>query len=147
MSETRQYVSCTVGDLLIGLRVDVVREVTSGSDLTPVPLASPLVSGLLNLRGEIVTAIDLRRCLQLADRPAGERAVNLILRSEDSSVSLLVDQVGDVLEVGDDQIQPPPRTLTGAARDLITGIHKLDGRLLLMLDTDGVLSFSSGELH
>jgi purine-binding chemotaxis protein CheW len=140
-----QYTSCFVGDLLVGIPVEAVQEVTSGSELTPVPLASPLVSGLLNLRGEIVTAIDLRQCLQLSARPADRRPVNLILRTDDSCVSLLVDQVGDVLEVDPAQIELPPRTVRGRIRELITGVYKLDRGLLLMLDAESVLACAAGE--
>jgi purine-binding chemotaxis protein CheW len=145
MAGVSQYTSCLVGDLLVGIPVEAVQEVTSGADLTPVPLASPLVSGLLNLRGEIVTAIDLRQCLQLSDRAADQRPVNLILRTDDSCVSLLVDQVGDVVELDPAQVEPPPRTVRGRIRELITGVYKLDRRLLLMLDTEGVLACTSGE--
>jgi purine-binding chemotaxis protein CheW len=145
VSDKRQYVSCFVDDLMVGITVDAVQEVTSGSELTHVPLAPPVVSGLLNLRGQIVTTIDLRRCLQLGDRPAGERPVHLILRTDDGCVGLLVDQVGDVLEVNSDDFEAPPKTLRGALRELITGAYKLDGSLLLALDTDRALAFSSGE--
>jgi purine-binding chemotaxis protein CheW len=145
MAGVSQYTSCLVGDLLVGIPVEAVQEVTSGADLTPVPLASPLVSGLLNLRGEIVTAIDLRQCLQLSDRAADQRPVNLILRTDDSCVSLLVDQVGDVVELDPAQVEPPPRTVRGRIRELITGVYKLDRRLLLMLDTESVLACTSGE--
>jgi purine-binding chemotaxis protein CheW len=145
MAGVSQYTSCSVGELLVGIPVEAVQEVTSGGELTPVPLASPLVSGLLNLRGEIVTAIDLRRCLQLSDRPADQRPVNLILRTDDSCVSLLVDQVGDVLELDPAHVEPPPRTVRGRICELITGVYKLDRRLLLMLDTESVLACTSGE--
>ena len=151
MAERRQYASCLVGGLLVGIRVEEVQEVTSGAELTPVPLAPPLVSGLLNLRGRIVTAIDLRRSLQEADRTPGARTpgarpVNLILRAEDGGVSLLVDQVGDVVEVDDDDFASPPPTLRGRLRELITGAYTLDGKLLLVLDTEAVLACSTGEL-
>jgi len=142
---TQQYSSCFVDDLLVGIKVEAVQEVTSGSELTPVPLAPALVSGLLNLRGQILTAIDLRRCLQLGDRPADQRPVHIILRTDDGCVSLLVDQVGDVLEVNDEDFEVPPRTLRGRLRDLITGAYKLDGRLLLVLNPVGVLACSTGE--
>ena len=145
MAGTQQYSSCFVDDLLVGIKVEAVQEVTSGSELTPVPLAPALVSGLLNLRGQILTAIDLRRCLQLGDRPADQRPVHIILRTDDGCVSLLVDQVGDVLEVNDEDFEVPPRTLRGRLRDLITGAYKLDGRLLLVLNPVGVLACSTGE--
>lgn len=145
MTGRLQYASCLVDDLLVGIKVAVVQEVTSGSELTPVPLASPLVSGLLNLRGQIVTAIDLRRCLELGDRPAEQRPVHVILRTGEGCVSLLVDQVGDVLEVDTAACEAPPKTLRGRSRELMTGIYKLDGRLLVTLDVDSVLAFSPAE--
>jgi purine-binding chemotaxis protein CheW len=145
MSDKRQYVSCFVDDLMVGIAVDAVQEVTSGSELTHVPLAPPVVSGLLNLRGQIVTTIDLRRCLQLSSRPANQRPVHLILRTDDGCVGLLVDQVGDVLEVDDEDFEAPPETLRGSLRELITGAYKLDAGLLLALDTERALAFSSGE--
>ena len=145
MAGKRQYVSCFVGHLLIGIKVEAVQEVNSGSALTPVPLAPPVVSGLLNLRGHIVTTIDLRRCLQLRSRPADQRPVHLILRTDDGCAGLLVDQVGDVLEVDDDDFEVPPKTLRGYLRELIAGAYKLDGGLLLVLDTERALAFSSGE--
>jgi purine-binding chemotaxis protein CheW len=145
VSDRRQYVSCFVDDLMVGIKVEDVQEVTSGSELTHVPLAPPVVSGLLNLRGHIVTTIDLRRCLQLGSRPADQRPVHIILRTDEGCVGLLVDQVGDVLDVGDDDFEVPPRTLRGALRELITGAYKLDGRLLLALNTERALAFSNGE--
>lgn len=145
MAGTRQYSSCFVDDLLVGIKVEAVQEVTSGSGLTPVPLASALVSGLLNLRGQILTAIDLRRCLQLGDRPPDQRPVHIILRTDDGCVSLLVDRVGDVLEVDDDDFEAPPRTLRGRLRELVAGAYKLDGRLLLVLNTEGALACSTAE--
>ena len=145
MSDKRRYVSCFVDDLLVGVTVEAVQEVTSGSVLTPVPLAPPVVSGLLNLRGKIVTTIDLRRCLQRCGRPADLHPVHLILRADNGCVGLLVDQVGDVLDVDDDAFEVPPRTLRGSLRTLITGAYKLDGRLLLALDTERALAFSCGD--
>ena len=145
MAQRRQYAACVVGDLLVGVKVEAVQEVTGGAELTPVPLAPPLVSGLLNLRGHIVTAIDLRRALQVRDRMPAERPVNLILRTDAGSVSLLVDQVGDVVDVDDDDFETSPPTLRGRLRELIAGAYKLDGKLLLVLETDAVLACSSSE--
>ena len=145
VSDRRQYVSCFVDDLMVGIKVEDVQEVTSGSELTHVPLAPPVVSGLLNLRGHIVTTIDLRRCLQLGSRPADQRPVHIILRTDEGCVGLLVDQVGDVLDVGDDDFEAPPKTLRSSLRELITGAYKLGDGLLLALDTERALAFSSGE--
>src|SRR5580704_9770194 len=126
MAEPILYASCRVGDLLVGIDADAVQEVTAGAELTPVPLASPLVSGLLNLRGQIVTVIDLRRCLQILDRPAGLRPVHVVLRTADGGVSLLVDEVGDVLSLGPETVEETPGMLPGHLRDLIAGAYSLD---------------------
>jgi purine-binding chemotaxis protein CheW len=144
-SEERTFASCRVGHLLVGVEVDAVQEVTSTAELTTVPLAPPMVSGLLNLRGQIVTAIDLRRSLQLEERPAGERPISLILRAEGGSIGLLVDAVGDVLNVGEDDFEMPPATLRGHLRELITGAYKLDHGLLLVLNTRRIVEDSNGE--
>lgn len=144
-SDKRTYASCRVGHLLVGVDVDAVQEVTAGGELTPVPLASPVVSGLLNLRGQIVTAIDLRRSLQLADRPAGQPPINLILRADGGSVGLVVDSVGDVLDVREEDFEEPPGTVRGHLQDLITGVYKLDCGLLLVLNTERVMEESGGE--
>jgi purine-binding chemotaxis protein CheW len=145
MAEKRQYTSGLIEDLFVGIRVEAVQEVAGECELTPVPHAPSCIGGLLNLRGQIVTAIDLRRCLQVGDRPAGQPPVNLILRTDDGCVSLLMDQVGDVLEVDDHDFESAPSTLDGRLRELIAGVYKLDGRLLLVLDTDKVLALSLNE--
>jgi purine-binding chemotaxis protein CheW len=123
-----------------GIEVSAVKEVIRYQALTPVPLASPLVRGLINLRGQIVTAIDLRRRLQLRDRPEGELPVNIVVGSGAEAVSLLVDEIGEVADVDEASFQPPPDTLTGVARELILGAYELDGRLLLLLDVGLMVS-------
>ena len=123
-----------------GISVHDAQEVVPHQRLTRVPLARPEISGLLNLRGQILTAVDLRRCLELPDRPPGQVPVNIVVRAGDEPVSLLVDRVGDVIEVEPDCSEPPPATLTGAARDLIVRAYKLADRLLLELDTRRVLA-------
>jgi purine-binding chemotaxis protein CheW len=145
MPSEKRYASCRVGDLLVGVPVDAVQEVTASAELTPVPLAPPTVSGLMNLRGRIVTAIDLRRSLRLADRPLDQPAINLILRTDGGSIGLQVDAVGDVLDVDEDDFEPPPRTLRGPLRELITGTYKLDRGLLLVLNTERVVEESNAE--
>jgi purine-binding chemotaxis protein CheW len=116
-----------------GVDVSRVQEVLRPQDVTPIPLAPPDVAGLINLRGEIVTALDLRVRLGSVAR-AEDRAMNVIMTSEHGPVSLLVDEVGDVVEVDDGTFEPPPATLSGAARDLIVGTYELEERLLMELD-------------
>ena len=135
MNPSKQYCSFHVADLCFGVEVQVVQEVIRYQQMTQVPLASPEVGGLINLRGQIVTAIDLRRRLSLPERPPHAWPMNVIVRTEDAPVSLLVDEIGDVLELDSQTFEAPPDTLQGPAKRLIRGVHKLQGRLLLLLDT------------
>ena len=107
------------------------------------PLAPPVVRGLINLRGQIVTAIDLRRRLELHDRPADQLPVNVVVHTDDGAVSLLVDEIGDVLEVPEKAFERPPETLQGTARELIRGAYKLEDRLLLILDTERTVNLAA----
>lgn len=140
MTGTRALTSCFVGDLCFGVELAQVQEVTYGSALTRLPLASSRVSGLLNLRGQIIAVTDLRRCLDLDERPAGDVPVHLILQMEDGHISLLVDRVGDVVDVDERDFELPPETMRGRARELIRGAYKLDDGLLLALDTTRILN-------
>jgi purine-binding chemotaxis protein CheW len=140
MADGRQFCTFSVNGHCFGLEVLRVQEVIRYQEMTRVPLAPPEVRGLINLRGQIVTAIDLRRRLDLGDRPAGQLPVNVVVRTDDGAVSLLVDEIGDVLEVEDQAFEPRPETVTGKVRDLIQGAYKLPNRLLLILDTDKVVS-------
>ncbi len=136
MSPTQQYCTLFVDDLFFGVEVKKVQEVIRYQEMTRVPLASPVVSGLINLRGQIVTAIDLRRRLGLPNRAPGRLPMNVVVRGEDGIVSLLADEIGDVQEVSQDHFECTPETLRGEARQLICGAYKLDQRLLLILDTE-----------
>lgn len=132
----RQFATFYLADLLLGVEVEKVQEVLRYQEMTPVPLASAVVQGLINLRGQIVTAIDLRRRFDLPERPDGTRPMNVVLRTDDNPVSLLVDEIGDVVQMGDESFEPPPETVRGVAKELIRGVFKLENRLLLILDTD-----------
>lgn len=132
----KQYCTFHLGDLFMGVEVRHVQEVLRYQKMTRVPLAATVVEGLINLRGQIVTAIDLRRRIGLMDRAAGQLPMNVVVRDADGIVSLLVDEIGDVLEVEENEIQPPPSTVRGVAHDLIQGVFKLESRLLLLLDVE-----------
>ena len=132
----RQYCTFSIDGLYFGVEVHQVQEVLRHQVMTPVPLAPDVIGGLINLRGQIVTAVDLRRRLQLRPRPAGQLPMNVVMRADDEAVSLLVDEIGEVVDVDDATFEVPPETLDGVARDLITGAYKLADRLLLVLDTE-----------
>jgi purine-binding chemotaxis protein CheW len=132
----RQFCTFILAGHLFGIEVVEVQEVLRYQRMTPVPLAEPEVTGLINLRGQIVTALDLRCLLGMPPRPDDRLPMNVVVRTAEGSLSLLVDEIGDVIEVGEDSFERPPATLTGRARELVRGAHKLDDRLLLVLDTE-----------
>jgi purine-binding chemotaxis protein CheW len=142
VADGHQYCTFFVDGHYFGLDVLKVQEIIRCQEMTRVPLAHPVVRGLINLRGQIVTAIDLRRRLGFNDRPADQLPVNVVVQTDDGSVSLLVDEIGDVLEVPDQLFERPPETLRGTARELIRGAYKLKDRLLLVLDTEQTVSLT-----
>jgi purine-binding chemotaxis protein CheW len=131
-----QLCTFTVDDLMFGLEVTQVQEVILFQSMTRVPLAPPAIRGLINLRGQIVTAVDLRMCLGMPPRPPGDLPMNVVIRGVEGSVSLLVDSIGDVIEVSADVFEAPPATMKPAQRDVIDAVCKLPGRLLLILDPE-----------
>jgi purine-binding chemotaxis protein CheW len=131
----RQYVTFEVADQLFGLNVAHVQEVFSFSEYTPVPLAPRSIGGLFNLRGQVIAAVDLRVQLGMPPRAGDGAAMNVIVRTDDESVSLLVDRIREVVVLDDGAFEAPPDTLTGPGRALVTGAVKLNGRLMLALDT------------
>jgi purine-binding chemotaxis protein CheW len=128
MAHTSQFCTFYLDKLLFGVELKGVQEVIRSLEMTRVPLAPDVVSGLINLRGQIVTAVE--------PAPPGAPAMNVVVRSEDGSVSLLVDEIGDVVEVEEDTFEPPPETLRGSIRVMILGVHKLNDRLMHVLDID-----------
>lgn len=148
---SRQYATFEVDDQLFGVPVAIVQEVLSFDEYTPVPLAPRAVGGLFNLRGQVIAAVDLRVQLGGPPRDRDGPAMNVIVRQDDESVSLLVDRIGEVVQLDDEAFEPPPDTLHGPTRELINGAFKLDGRLMLALDTARATDTGSGgeaaELH
>jgi purine-binding chemotaxis protein CheW len=123
-----------------GVEVDRVREIGRPQGLTRVPRAPAVVRGLMNLRGEIITALDLRRRLGLEEAAEGPAPRNVVVLAGGGLLGLLVDEIGDVLEPEAEAFEGPPETLRGAARELIRGTFKLPDRLLLVLDIDKVVT-------
>jgi len=119
MTTANQFCTFFLDGLFFGVEVQKVQEVIRYQEMTRVPLASRVVSGLINLRGQIVTAIDLRRRLGLPERPADTRPMNVVVRSDEGAISLLVDEIGDVQEVEQVAFERPPETLPAPARSRI----------------------------
>ncbi|HTS69352.1 MAG TPA: chemotaxis protein CheW [Terriglobia bacterium] len=143
MAGKKQFSTFVVDQILLGVEVEKVQEVIRYQKMTRVPLARPVVRGLINLRGQIVTAMDMRRRLGLRERAPDDLPMNVVIRHEDGAVSLLVDEIGDVLEVEDDAFELPPGTLGGEVRELIRGAYKLKGTLLIALDIEKVLNLDT----
>jgi purine-binding chemotaxis protein CheW len=139
----QQFCTFYIQGLLFGVEVETVQEVIRHLDMTGVPLAPAVVAGLINLRGQIVTAIDLRRRLGVGDRLAGELPMNVVVRTGDGAVSLLVDEIGDVVEVEEKDFEQAPDTLACTSRELIRGVYKLNHELLLVLDTQRSVNISA----
>src|ERR1700722_1232891 len=136
MGQTSQFCTFSLDQLLFGVDLKAVQEVIRELPMTPVPLAPTVVAGIMNLRGQLVTALNLRRQLDMAPGPAGVTPMNVVVRSQDGAVSLLVDQIGDVVEVDEASFERTPETLQGKIRTMILGVHKLDTRLLHVLDVE-----------
>lgn len=143
MADEKQFCTFYLDGHFFGIDVLEVQEVFRYQEMTTVHLAPPVVRGLINLRGQIITAIDLRKRLDLPERSEEEEPLNVVVRASDEVVSLLVDEIGDVLEVPEDQFESPPGTISAAMRDLIKGVYKLEGKLLLILDTARVMQYAS----
>jgi purine-binding chemotaxis protein CheW len=136
---SRQYATFVVDDLFFGVDVLRVQEVLRYQVMTAVPRSDGTIEGLINLRGQIVTALDMRRRLNLERRAEGVTPMNVVLQSDDGAVSLLVDDIGDVIAVDPEGFEPPPATLDAATRDLLEGVYKLEDRLLLVLASNQLL--------
>jgi len=131
----RQYSTFFIDDHLFGIEVVQVQEVLTAQSMTHVPLASTTIAGLINLRGQIVTAIDLRVRLGFPIRRDAANLMNVVVQSPDGAVSLLVDRIGDVIEVRPDLFESTPDRLDAQLKELTLGVYKLKDRLLLVLDT------------
>ncbi|KRB77920.1 chemotaxis protein CheW [Nocardioides sp. Root190] len=131
-----QYCTFWVADLYFGVAVDEVQEVLRHQPMTPVPRADEAVTGLINLRGQIVTAVDLRKRLRLPARPEGQVPMNVIVRSRGEVVSLLVDDIGDVIDTAGVDAQPAPSNMPRDVQDVVREVRPLPDAILLVLDAD-----------
>ena len=143
MADELQLCTFFLDQFFFGIEAEKVQEIVRYQHITPVPLAPLEVRGLINLRSKILIAIDMRRRLDLPVLNGDRLPLNLVVRVDEENISLLVDDVGDVLDVSDDWFEPTPETLTGKVRQLIRGAYKLEDRLLLILDIEKVVDLSS----
>lgn len=146
-NSSSQFSTFFVADLFFGVDVLHVQEVLRAQPMTSVPQAPDVIEGLINLRGQIVTAIDMRRRLLLPARAVDNPgSMNIVVRTADGAVSLLVDEIGDVLGMDASEYERPPDNLAPAAKDLIRGVYKLKDRLLLVLDEERTVDLAVGRI-
>ncbi len=143
-SNERLFCTFYLNSALFGIEVHKIQEVIDYQKITKVPLSSSAIEGLMNLRGQIVTAIDLRQLLELPAREQAQLPMNVVLREEFGGASLLVDEIGDILNVQDSNFEPPPESLAESLKKIIFGAYKLEQhQLLLVLDTDKVANLNT----
>lgn len=135
----REFVTFRVNDQWLGVPVAIVQEVLLAQRLAIVPLAPAEVAGFLNLRGQIVTAVDLRTRLDIDGESVLETAMNVVVRHDDELFSLLVDEVGDVLAIEGERVELVPPTLDACWRAVSSGIVRRDRDLLVVLDVSALL--------
>jgi purine-binding chemotaxis protein CheW len=136
------FVTMTVRGQLCGIPVLSVRDIIVTQAMTRIPLAPPEIAGSMNLRGRIVTAIDLRRRLGLPSRDSGQPGMSVVVERQGELYSLVVDAVREVIEFDEHQLEPNPPTLGAAWREFSTGIYRLQSELLVVLNTERVLAIN-----
>ncbi|MBX2820044.1 MAG: chemotaxis protein CheW [Rhodothermaceae bacterium] len=135
MNDQKQFCTFQLDDMLFGIDVLNVQEIILPQEMTEVPLAPSVISGLINLRGQVVTAINLGKWLGIeSEDEASQRSMNVVICTDDEVVSFLVDSIGDVVEPNESSFEPPPQTLEDGIQQLINGVYKLDSQLLLVMD-------------
>lgn len=147
MARNQQFCTFFLKDQFLGLPVEQVQEVIPFQEMTRVPLVPPVIRGLINLRGQIVMAMDLRRRFGMEERPESESPVNVVVRTDDGPVSFLVDEIGDVLEVEERNLEGAPNTLRGPTRELVQGVYQLSDRLMLVVDSKKACDLSETNQH
>ncbi len=143
MASAGQFCTFYLNHLLFGVESQKIQEVVTHRELRPVPLAPTVVSGLMNLRGQVVVALELRRQPEMPDRARAMKPICLVVRTEEGTVCLLADEVGNVVEVKEETFEPSPETLPPRLRAVIRGVHKLEHQLMHVLDTERACEVSS----
>jgi len=141
-----EYVTAMIGGQLFGLPIVRVQDVFVPERLTRVPLAPPEIAGVLNLRGRIVTLIDLRRRFGLGERAAGDAVMAIGVESRGESYGLLIDSVGEVLKLDEAAREPNPINLDRRLARVSAGIHRLDGQLLIVVDIERALDIAASAM-
>jgi purine-binding chemotaxis protein CheW len=138
---TMQLVTMRIHQQLLAIPVQDVREILRGQKIAHIPLVSGEIAGTLNLRGRIVTVLDIRHRLGLPERETNAQCIFVVVEHRGELYSLMVDSVGDVLTLPHSAVQATPPNLATSWRELASGVHRLDNELLVMLDTKVLFTF------
>ena len=141
-----EFVTFYVGNLLIGVDIHHVEEINRQVDVTPVPQTPPHVRGVINLRGEVVTVVDLREVLGMGQAEVNQCSRTVVVNSGNEEIGLLVDRVADVVLARTDHIDPPPANVSGVDGRFFKGVYKLEKTLLIVLDVDAAIAVKSTKL-
>lgn len=144
-NEKRDFVTIRLAGQLCGIPILAVHDVLSQQTITTVPLSPPAVAGVLNLRGRIVTAIDLRKRLNLGEAEQTDERMSIVVESDGEPYSLLIDSVGDVMSFTNDDFERNPVTLDACWQEVSEGIFRMDGELMVILDVKKLLNFDVGQ--
>lgn len=137
-----QYVSFWIEGQLLGVPVNLVQEVLNPQKIARTPRARREIAGLLNLRGQIVTAVNLRERMGLAPLSEDRQSMNVVVRHGNESFSLLVDEVGDVIDIAGEPFEPVPHTLDSRWKSVTLGVFRLEARLFIILNVPAILKLS-----
>ena len=137
---TSQFATFYLGELLLGLPINQVQEINRHLEITPVPHAAPSINGVINLRGEVVTVIDLPRVLGLPNVQITKSTRNVVIHHEKQLVGLLVDDVADILSITDSDILPPPANVKGVDGRFFRGVYTTESEIVVVLNLDETLS-------
>ena len=143
--ETEEFVTFTIAGQLFGIPVLQIQDVLSSYQITPIPLAPPEITGSLNLRGRVVTAIDVRLRLGLSARPKDAESMSIVAENEGELYSLMVDSVGEVLALSQSAYERNLPTLDAKFRAFSDGIYRLDKQLLVVLDVNRLLDYDRSD--
>ena len=138
-----EYVTARIGDQFFGLPISQVQDVFAPQRLTAVPLAGPEIAGLLNLRGRIVTMVDMRRRLDIEVKDEDRRRMAIGVEYKGESYGLLIDEIGDVVNLPLAGREDNPINLDPRLARVSSGVHRLDGRLMVVLDVERVLEIGA----
>ena len=145
MANHQRYSTFFLNGICFGVAIEGVQEVLEFHDITPVPLSSPMLPGIINLRGQILTTIDLKSRLELSGSESGERPMMMVVRTSEGPMNLVVDRIGPVLDVDTGLFEAPTETLKPGVRAVTSHVCKLDNELLLVLDTERVIQLPEGK--